>query len=346
MQFENITPNSIYAFTPETEPIFGALCLLSGEQLHQEFSNIFGADKIGDIKKRYRFLLETFDAVKELYLWNITDIMLDIFDEQFSADSFYEYTVSMPDDERIFKMAAWSYFGKITQKDIADSITDDKALDKLYSKVSDFCKSFLGLTTFIRQNRKFTDEFFSLVKDLNTPALIKAIKARKGEFSKFKDTLTRSLEKDKPLQYSQELMGKTFHNRGPYETFYFVPSLLLPKRALRLFYENGTKHNKQILFCNILEAQNNMQDAVTALKSLSDETRYQILKVLSQKGPMKGQDIVKELNLAPSTISHHMTGLKESGLITEEPVKTSKYYGIASNRINEIFDMVKKDLSI
>ena len=346
MRFENITPNSIYTLSPEVEPFFGALSLLDGEDFHKECSNIFGADKISDLKRRYRFLFETYDAVKDLSLWNISDIMLDIFDEDFSIDRYYKYTISIPDDERIFKIVEWSYFGKITQKDIASAITDDKALDKLFSKVGESCKGFLGLSTFIRQNRKFIDEFFSLAKALDTPSLKKAVKAHKSDFENFKQSLIKDLETDEPLTCSQELMGKTFHNRGPYEIFYFVPSLLLPRKAIRLFYENGTKHNKQILFCNILEAQNNMQDAVTALKSLSDETRYQILKVLSQKGPMKGQDIVKELGLAPSTISHHMTGLKESGLITEEPVKTSKYYGISRNRINDIFDLVKKDLNL
>ena len=149
-----------------------------------------------------------------------------------------------------------------------------------------------------------------------------------------------------PLEVSQEIMGKTFHNRGPYEMFYFVPSLMMPEKRFRLFYENGTKNNRQILFWNIKNEKQSKEDLVAVLKAISDETRYQILKLLSDKGAMKGQDMVKELKLAPSTISHHMSELKECGLITEEPVKTSKYYGLSSNRLKEVLQTIKIDFNL
>ena len=97
-------------------------------------------------QKQYRFLFETFDALKDMALWSITDIMLDVFNEDFSLEGFRKYALAMPDDERIYKMADWYHSGKVSQKEIAAAISDDKTMDKLFSKVSELSTSFLGLS--------------------------------------------------------------------------------------------------------------------------------------------------------------------------------------------------------
>ena len=116
--------------------------------------------------------------------------------------------------------------------------------------------------------------------------------------------------------------------------------------ALRLFHENGTPHNRQILFCSIRRPEKGREDTIAALKALSDETRYQILMLLAKHGSVNGLDIARALKLAPSTVSHHMTDLKERGLITEEPVKTAKYYGISKNTVQELLQTVERDLKL
>lgn len=345
MLFEEIAKNCIFAYSSEIEPIFGVFSLLNGENLHRECSNIYGEKQVNEWRKRYHFLFETYNAIKDLYLYDIFDILLDVFTESFTLQVFFDYLVSLPEDERLFRMAGWSY-SKVSREEILHSLREDSSLDSLYSKIQERCPSYLGLSSFIRQNNRFLKEYFELAKEMNTPALKGAIEDHREELETFKTTVVETLKKEKPLETSQIIMGKTFHNRGPYETFYFVPSLMIPGRSLRLFYDNGTKHNKQILICSIREAEKNQKDTVAALKALSDETRYQILKLLSKNGPMKGQDIVKQMQLAPSTISHHMSELKESGLITEEPVKTSKYYGLASNKIKEVLQSIKEDYNL
>ncbi len=345
MIFKKKSKNCIFAYSSDIEPIFGVFSLLNGEDLHQECSSIYGEKQVNDWKNHYHFLFETYEAVKNLYLYNIFDILLDVFDESFTLQGFYDHLMSIPDDIRLFRIADWSYY-KISREEIKQALHDDTALDLLYSKAQDRCPSYLGLSSFVRQNNRFIKEYFELAKDMNKPSLKGAIDNRSVEIESFEQKVTDALEKDDPLTASQNIMGKTFHNRGPYEFYYFVPSLLVPGKSFRLFYENGTKHNKQILVCSIREEEKSIKDTVSALKAFSDETRYQILKLLSKNGPMKGQDIVKELQLAPSTISHHMSELKESGLITEEPVKTSKYYGLSSNRVKEVIQAITDDLNI
>ena len=345
MLFEKIADNCIYAYDPELELIFGVLSLLKGGDSDKEITDIFGEKKISEWKSKYQFLFETYAAVRDLDLNNIFDFLLDIFNEDFNLQNCYEYFVSQSEDTRIYRMAGWAHI-KIEQKEILNALNDDDAMDLLYSKTKEYCNSYLGLSSFVRQNKRFIKEYFELAKEMNTPALKKVLKEHKEELEIFKQDIANKLETEKPLDVSQKIMGKTFHNQGPYEMFYFVPALLLPEKRFRLFYENGTKNNKQILFCSLKNEVKNSEEITAALKVISDETRYQILRLLSNKGPIKGQDIVKELKLAPSTISHHMSELKESGLITEEPVKTSKYYGIASNRIKEVLETIKEDFNL
>ena len=82
------------------------------------------------------------------------------------------------------------------------------------------------------------------------------------------------------------------------------------------------------------------------MKAIADPTRYQILTILAQEGPMRGLDIAKRVSIATSTVSHHMEQMKESGLITEEPVKNAKYYGLSKQRAKELLDEIAKDLEI
>ena len=343
MLFEKIDKNCIYVSAPELEAFFGVFSLLSGEEVHQECTQIYGAEKIAEWKRRYRFLFETYEAIKGLAPYDLFDIILDCFDEKFTIDSFADYLLSLPKEERIFRMAGWSYVCKVTKSEIKKALKDDEAMDELYSKAQKDCPGYLGFVSFVGQNDRYLKELFSLAKELDSPALQGAIDEAQAAFDEYRNRVIKTLESEEPLECSQILMGKTFHNKGPYEKFFFVGSLLVPAKVMRLFYENGTKHNKQLLICNVRDSEKNEEDTIAALKALSDVTRYQILKLLLKDGPMKGQDIVRELGLAPSTISHHMTELKDSGLITEEPVKTSKYYGISKKRIKEVLDAVKSD---
>lgn len=92
--------------------------------------------------------------------------------------------------------------------------------------------------------------------------------------------------------------------------------------------------------------KSNQEDVPRALKAMADGTRYQILTLLAAEGPMRGMDIAKKVSVASSTVSHHMDQLKESGLITEEQVKNSKYYGLNRNNAKALVSSLQKDLGI
>lgn len=62
-------------------------------------------------------------------------------------------------------------------------------------------------------------------------------------------------------------------------------------------------------------------------KALGDLTRIRIIALL-QQGPLHGQAIAGKLSLKPPTITHHMTKLREVGLIKERRDKNTIYFSL------------------
>ncbi|MDD3126819.1 MAG: metalloregulator ArsR/SmtB family transcription factor [Candidatus Izemoplasmatales bacterium] len=71
-------------------------------------------------------------------------------------------------------------------------------------------------------------------------------------------------------------------------------------------------------------------------KALSDETRVQVMKMLSTENLCACQ-LLKELNISQPTLSHHMRILCESGLVIANKAGKWVHY-----RINAVmFDQIK-----
>lgn len=67
----------------------------------------------------------------------------------------------------------------------------------------------------------------------------------------------------------------------------------------------------------------------TWFKALSDPTRVQILNLLAvARGPMSVGEIVERLDLAQSTVSHHLKVLAAVRFLLRQPVATSVLYSI------------------
>ena len=67
---------------------------------------------------------------------------------------------------------------------------------------------------------------------------------------------------------------------------------------------------------NIETSQDNFPDPVRAIKAVGDRTRLQILRVLLG-GEHCVTDIARRLGLAQPRISHHLTILRNSGLVLD-----------------------------
>ena len=308
MIWEAVSEACTFAFLPALEPLFGARALVGGEMDHHVCTDIFGAEQVADWKRRYRFLFGTYDAVKRLSPSGVQDFLLDTLSPELTAEHFQSCVLSRPAMERLWRQCGWEYFG-ISADELEAALTDDGMLTQIYERVETVCADFLAFSAFVRQNERYLRDFFALAQEMNTPALRAALEAHTEQIEALREKTRDGLRRMEPLAFAQELMGKTFYHRGPYETFFILPSLLMPFAYVRLFYDEGTPHNRMLLFCTVRSAERGQARILAELKALADPTRYQILMLLARNGPCKGQDVARALHLAPSTVSHHMTEL-------------------------------------
>lgn len=72
-----------------------------------------------------------------------------------------------------------------------------------------------------------------------------------------------------------------------------------------------------------------------SFKALSDPTRQEILRLL-QGGPMAAGDIAARFNISGATISHHLSILREAGLVLDEKQGKYIYYELNMSVVDEI----------
>lgn len=345
MRVEQINSNCVFAFIPELEPVWGALSVLSGETVHTFCTELYGAEQITAWKRKYGFLFETFKVVDAAFHANIMDYLLDMPIEDVTLEHLRDILLAVPAEEFVWRHLSMEYHSRDASLDtLRRATTDDDALDEVYGWMAEHCTSFLAFSAFVRQTRRFLTEFFSLASEMQTPALAQALDRQADKIERMCRTVCDGAAGGL-LELSQELMGKTFRNRGPYSEFVFLPSYLIPMRACRFFDTEG-EHKRQLLFLSLRTSRRDREDTVKALRSIADPTRYQILTILAREGPMRGLDIAKRVSIATSTVSHHMEQMKECGLITEEPVKNSKYYGLSKQSAKALLAEIARDFEI
>lgn len=345
MRVERMNDNCIFAFISELEPVWGALSVLSGETIHTLCTEIYGAEQITAWKRKYGFLFETFKVVDATIHANLVDYLLEMPIADVTLEHLRDTLLALPAEEFVWRHLGMEYLRKNASLDtLRQAMTDDEALDEVYSWISEYCTSFLAFSAFVRQSKRFLTDFFSLATEMRTPTLADALEKQSDKIERLCQRVKDGASGDL-LELSQELMGKTFRNRGPYSEFVFLPSYLIPVRACRYFDTNG-ETMRQYLFLSLRTSRRDREDTVKALRAIADPTRYQILTILAQEGPMRGLDIAKRVSIATSTVSHHMEQMKECGLVTEEPVKNSKYYGLSKQSAKALLDEIAKDLEI
>ena len=72
-----------------------------------------------------------------------------------------------------------------------------------------------------------------------------------------------------------------------------------------------------------------------SFKALSDPTRRQIIQLL-KKEKLQAGEILEHFDMTGATISHHLSILKEAGLVTSEKSGKYIYYELNLSVIEEI----------
>jgi DNA-binding transcriptional ArsR family regulator len=76
-----------------------------------------------------------------------------------------------------------------------------------------------------------------------------------------------------------------------------------------------------------------MRDYLTVTKAISDGSRARILKLLEVK-PLCVCQIVAVLGLRPSTVSKHLSILRQAGLVEDKKAGKWVYYWLSSENVN------------
>ncbi|WP_312353423.1 autorepressor SdpR family transcription factor [Aminipila sp.] len=72
-----------------------------------------------------------------------------------------------------------------------------------------------------------------------------------------------------------------------------------------------------------------------SFKALSDSTRREILQLL-KSGSLSAGEIVEHFDMTGATISHHLTILKNAGLIVDKKVGKYIYYELNLSVVEEV----------
>ena len=344
MRIERLDDSSTFAFIPALEPLWGVLALLmAGEKALAPCKELYGEETIARWRQKYRFLFECFEVVKNRSPVSMLDFLLDFPLESFSLEAYRDMLLELPPEDFIWRQLEFNHVDGADKAVLAAAMTDDAALDRAFSWLGEDGGSFLAFSAFVHASGRFIGEFFALAAELDTPDLFDVMERQEDKLGAMAQSVREGVAAVGPLAFSQQMMGKTFRNRGPYEQFVFLPAYLIPYQSVRLFHAHGER-KRQILFISLHDPDRKREDTVRTLKAVGDPTRYQILTLLAKEGPMRGLDIARKVSIAASTVSHHMEQLKEGGLITEEQVKNAKYYGLDSKSTAAFLEELKKDL--
>lgn len=80
---------------------------------------------------------------------------------------------------------------------------------------------------------------------------------------------------------------------------------------------------------------------IDVLSVLSESVRFKILSLISSKGELTAKDILSEFNFTQPTLSHHMSCLKEAGLVNVERRGRFAYYSVNKDTIDLVLSGIE-----
>jgi DNA-binding transcriptional ArsR family regulator len=76
-------------------------------------------------------------------------------------------------------------------------------------------------------------------------------------------------------------------------------------------------------------------EILVRLNALADDTRLRILKLISEGGELRSQEIMTRLELSQSAASRHLTQLSATGYLDERRCEGAKCYALNPRRIKD-----------
>ncbi|MDH6366186.1 MULTISPECIES: winged helix-turn-helix domain-containing protein [unclassified Breznakia] len=185
----------------------------------------------------------------------------------------------------------------------------------------------------------FASEITTIIETLR-PEVRKQLQMYQVEVSNFIDDITQNTRQMSLESYIKKVVRVTIENakvRVMYPT---------------VFGSNSLTIQEQYVFIGILfdssfdfQGENEELDLLLAkMKVLTDPSKFAILKELHKESTY-GNDLAKEMNLTPATISHHMNALLSEGLVNLRTGKSKRiYYSVNEEAVKSILQNVEEQL--
>ncbi len=316
----------------ELEYLFASVELLLPQNLNNKLSEVYDAIFVSEKEKEFLLLFEFYHNVSEEIAIQILDFLIEYDVERFSIEDYFMFLRNKTKSEFL------SRFLRESEDVVKNMIASEKERIFFYQKNKNHFKNYFVVDLIVNRTDLFLETYLSFVHSLETNIAERYLQDNSVKLNMWIEKMTDELQKKAPLDFSEEIMGKKFHNRGPYKAYYFMPSLFLPMKCCRWYEE------RQFLVVNILCQSDEVEEEIILgqVKSLSDKTRYKILLLLQKNENLSGVKIATKLRLATSTVSHHMTELKECGLVNEERDGNTKYYSINTRTMKNCIETLEK----
>lgn len=86
--------------------------------------------------------------------------------------------------------------------------------------------------------------------------------------------------------------------------------------------------------------QKDVLDKVSVLKLLAHPIRYSIVLALKEEGRLNVSQIQEMMSLPQSTVSQHITKMREAGILTPKREGTNIFYSINNELAHAIVDLL------
>lgn len=301
--------------------------------------------KLDRLARKYPVLFEVTRALGMPYSLWLCEPLTEYPLEDFSLEAYGRYLDAMAPEELLHMVLDLDFYPQYGPGEVRRAMADDTAAQELLEALDGERQlPFLAFRTFLRQIKELARDMLCLARDLDDESFEEALGRYGSKLRQQHNVMEQALKETDPLTYSEQLMGKTFKNRGPYTVYRFMPALFLHYKACR-FSRPGEFSRVQFLIMSQWTEEDAAKAAVRKLKAMADEGRFRILTLLAEGEALRGMDIAKLLKLAPSTVSHHMDQLRQAGLIHEETMKDGKFYSLNRLGIQSVMKTLEEQFN-
>ncbi|WBW94893.1 ArsR/SmtB family transcription factor [Oceanirhabdus sp. W0125-5] len=245
-----------------------------------------------------------------------------------SPDLFCEHIKSINEEDFIYLFYS-EMISKEEIKEIRNHKLDLREYIKKHKWINE--KEFEFLDDLFFKTQLLRDGCCEIIKKLS-----EVVKESMSKYySLYHESLKEMDEKIKfnsPLNFAQEIMGKTFQRVYDFRKYIFIPSYYMQLGPARYF---STSTQILIKPLEVFKEEFAGEEISKALKVMSDPTRIELIKIISNNS-YYGKELADKLNVKTPTISHHLESLKSVGLLHEEKIKNIRYVSLNKKRYSEI----------